>query len=151
MRITYDVVTKAFDVQIPNLNPVGAVLVAALHRHNRKITFVDLSFGATVTADGVVIYERVFPRAGEKWIETDQDVLWSELVRWSPDHVIEVHAWIENAGERHDAVETFTVPRPPRPYPSWHWDGSAWQAPLPYPDDGVDYQWNEAGQEWQAL
>ena len=36
--------------------------------------------------------------------------------------------------------------RPPSPFPSWSWDGSAWQAPVPQPD-GV-YTWDEDAQAW---
>jgi len=38
---------------------------------------------------------------------------------------------------------------PPQPYPSWHLDEDwNWQAPVPYPDDGNDYLWDEATQKW---
>lgn len=39
---------------------------------------------------------------------------------------------------------------PPQPYPSWllNEDTCLWEAPIPYPQDGKDYLWNEAEQEW---
>jgi hypothetical protein len=38
---------------------------------------------------------------------------------------------------------------PPQPYPSWHLDANwNWQAPVPYPNDGKEYYWDEANQEW---
>jgi hypothetical protein len=38
---------------------------------------------------------------------------------------------------------------PPQPYPSWHLDEDwNWQAPVPYPNDGNDYVWDEATQQW---
>jgi hypothetical protein len=37
----------------------------------------------------------------------------------------------------------------PQPYPSWHLDENwNWQAPVPYPNDGKEYYWDEAKQEW---
>jgi len=37
----------------------------------------------------------------------------------------------------------------PQPYPSWTLDANAdWQAPVPMPDDGKMYSWDEAAQEW---
>ena len=38
--------------------------------------------------------------------------------------------------------------RPPQPYPSWSWDGSTWVAPIPYPEDGQPYYWDEESQSW---
>jgi hypothetical protein len=38
---------------------------------------------------------------------------------------------------------------PPKPYPSWVLDESAqWQAPVPMPDDGKMYSWDEETQSW---
>lgn len=40
----------------------------------------------------------------------------------------------------------------PQPYPSWTLDENAqWQAPVPYPTDGLMYQWNEELADWQAI
>lgn len=40
---------------------------------------------------------------------------------------------------------------PPQPFPSWtlNEDTCQWHAPVPYPDDGGVYQWNEDTQSWQ--
>lgn len=39
---------------------------------------------------------------------------------------------------------------PPQPYPSWvlNEDTCLWVAPVAYPDDGDEYQWNEDTQSW---
>ena len=63
--------------------------------------------------------------------------------------------WIEIAdmhyypavGYSYDAAEGF---RPARPYPSWVWSGLAWNAPVPVPDDGQSYEWNEVSQMWEV-
>ena len=39
----------------------------------------------------------------------------------------------------------------PQPYPSWIRVGSFWQAPTPYPTDGLMYQWVEADLNWQLI
>lgn len=38
----------------------------------------------------------------------------------------------------------------PRPYPSWSLDIDTmqWEAPVPYPDDGKVYYWDEATLSW---
>lgn len=42
---------------------------------------------------------------------------------------------------------------PPQPYPSWTLDTSnyQWQSPVPYPNDGKMYYWDEATQSWVAV
>jgi hypothetical protein len=36
----------------------------------------------------------------------------------------------------------------PQPYPSWTRSGSLWNAPVQYPSDGKEYEWNEEDQTW---
>lgn len=42
---------------------------------------------------------------------------------------------------------------PPQPYPSWILDEVtiSWKAPIPYPDDGQRYFWNEAAGVWTLI
>lgn len=39
---------------------------------------------------------------------------------------------------------------PPKPYPSWVLNSFSylWEAPVPYPDDGGVYEWDEATMSW---
>jgi len=39
---------------------------------------------------------------------------------------------------------------PPQPFPSWILDENTcrWQSPIPYPDDGKIYYWDESQQTW---
>lgn len=41
---------------------------------------------------------------------------------------------------------------PPKPYESWVFDEKSYDynAPVPYPDDGNDYDWDEATLSWVA-
>lgn len=42
---------------------------------------------------------------------------------------------------------------PPRPYESWLLDENTcdWQAPVPCPDDGQRYQWDEQNLQWSVI
>lgn len=42
---------------------------------------------------------------------------------------------------------------PPKPYDSWLLDEETcqWQAPIPYPDDGIIYYWNEQNGNWEPI
>lgn len=49
---------------------------------------------------------------------------------------------------------TFTVAegfRPPQPFSSWVWFDGKWSAPLPYPDDGGVYDWDEDSLSWVEI
>lgn len=41
----------------------------------------------------------------------------------------------------------------PKPYASWllNEDTCQWEAPVPYPTDGVMYQWDEETTDWKAI
>lgn len=53
-------------------------------------------------------------------------------------------------GYRYDADrDAFLMPKP---YPSWILnDDDDWEAPVPMPDDGGSYEWNEETQTWDRL
>jgi hypothetical protein len=40
-----------------------------------------------------------------------------------------------------------------QPFPSWilNEDTCQWEAPVPYPTDGVMYTWNEETNDWEAI
>lgn len=42
---------------------------------------------------------------------------------------------------------------PPKPYESWtlNEETATWEAPIPYPTDGVMYTWNESVSDWEAI
>jgi hypothetical protein len=42
---------------------------------------------------------------------------------------------------------------PPKPFPSWTLveETCQWQAPVPMPTDGKQYQWNEQTASWQEI
>lgn len=42
---------------------------------------------------------------------------------------------------------------PPKPFASWLLNTTTcqWEAPIPYPEDGKNYYWNEETQSWELL
>jgi len=42
---------------------------------------------------------------------------------------------------------------PPKPFASWtlNEDTCLWEAPVPYPTDGLEYAWNEADGTWEQM
>ena len=54
------------------------------------------------------------------------------------------------AGIGHTYDATHDVFYAPQPYPSWTLSQTTWlwEAPIPYPTDGKEYQWDEATKNW---
>jgi hypothetical protein len=54
------------------------------------------------------------------------------------------------AGYTYNAdIDAFVAPKP---FPSWTLDANAqWQAPVPMPQDGQQYSWDEATQSWVVV
>jgi len=68
-----------------------------------------------------------------------------------PDGGIPLRANYASIGDTYDV--TNDVFYAPKPYASWILNTSSWlwEAPIPYPNDGKYYQWNEATQSWIEL
>lgn len=60
--------------------------------------------------------------------------------------------WTEFSDSLYEVQETFTYPRPIKPFPSSIWDEEnyMWIAPVPLPEDHlkVDYWWDEEQMDW---
>lgn len=57
------------------------------------------------------------------------------------------------AGIGYSYDETLDAFIPPQPYPSWILDEDTcqWEAPVPYPEDGLMYRWDEEAGDWEAI
>ena len=57
------------------------------------------------------------------------------------------------AGKGFTYDETRDAFIPPKPFPSWVLNETTclWDAPVAYPDDGNEYQWNEDTQTWDQI
>lgn len=51
-------------------------------------------------------------------------------------------------GFSYDSVRDAFIP--PKPYQSWYLNEQTclWNAPIPYPQDGNNYEWDEQNQQW---
>ena len=112
------------------------------------VKFDNLSFGLKVFANGLEAFTKSYPPEGVRYVSTDQQYMTNDRLDLAADDVVVLDVWAENSGVRHEASTTFTVPRPEQPYPSWVWDDGAWTAPVPHPDDGNDYVWDEDAGVW---
>ena len=114
------------------------------------ITFKDLKFGYELKQDGNIKQYGVFPPPGVKYVRTDQPYIVVERLNLVLETDYELYLWAENGGESFETTVSFTTPRPAQPYDSWVWNTETlnWEAPVPYPDDGKFYTWDEETQSW---
>lgn len=88
--------------------------------------------------------------AGESWLMTDSHTL--ENVHygpdWQPDGLPPYRGNFASIGYTWDP--TNQVFYAPQPYPSWILDTNTWcwGPPVPYPEDGKVYVWDEQTQSW---
>lgn len=68
-----------------------------------------------------------------------------------PDGGIPLRKNYAGIGYTYDQVLDAFIP--PKTHPSWILDIQTcwWQPPVPYPNDGKDYYWDEADQYWAAI
>lgn len=66
----------------------------------------------------------------------------------SPDQSKSLRKNYAGVGYTYDVQRDAFIP--PKPYPSWVLNefSCLWEAPVPYPDDGGFYVWNEETQSW---
>jgi hypothetical protein len=92
--------------------------------------------GNNIVTQVIVAGQSFVDSLGGKWIETTMD-----------GSIRKNYAGI---GYTYDsAKDAFYAPQP---FPSWTLDDAChWQAPTPYPTDGVMYTWNEDKKDWEAI
>jgi len=93
----------------------------------------------------------VYPPAGVRYLQSDQQYLVSERITLQPDTEYTLYLWSENDNIQSETTSTFSSPRPSQPYPSWNWEDKKWNPPVPVPDTQTLYNWNEENQEWETL
>lgn len=116
------------------------------------VFFDNLTFGISVLQGSTVIQEASFPENGLIYESTDQEFLVNVIlssVKLGMEYILNV--WVNNAGEYWEQSFDLFLPKWPQLYPSWSWSDELefWQPPIPYPNDGKNYDWNEEKGVWE--
>lgn len=111
-----------------------------------RLDATRLAFGITQYADDEVMLSEHWPPSGVVWREVTNDHIFPFQSYRRGD--LRLVVWAEVDGVRTEAEVTYFHAPHPQPYASWTWDGWFWQAPVPMPDDGHYYYWDEERQEW---
>lgn len=118
--------------------------------HYAKV--VDGVVQKVITADATFFETFVDDSPGE-WIKTSYNTyggIHYEPNSWvvSPDQSKSLRKNYAGVGFTYDKTKDAFIPI--KPYPSWILNEQTclWEAPVPYPNDGKNYQWDEQKQEW---
>jgi hypothetical protein len=151
MEAVFDVQLRALQLHgldDPGLHR-GGDLAAVIASPAWPVALTGVRFGVECRVNGEITTTEEWPANGIRYKQTDQRVLESYRLTWSPGADVEIFAWlIDAAGQRHEAAHSFVAPLPLQPYPSWTWGGEFWEPPVPYPDDEAAYDWDEELQAW---
>jgi hypothetical protein len=115
------------------------------------VSFDNLQFSYELKYNNVVEKFEKFPKTGIKYISSDQKFLVIDRIDVDIEKEYQLSLFVENSGKKSNISFQFMIPKPPSPYPSWIWEESVWNSPIPYPDDGQMYVWNEELQQWEVV
>ena len=137
-----------WEVTFEDLAPTYADLFIGFTDDAPVVEFKDLKFTYDPKQDGNIKQYEMSPPPGVKYVRTDQPYIVVERLKLDMETEYELYLWAENGGKSFETTVNFITPRPAQPYPSWTWDGEKWNAPVPYPDDGKFYEWDEDALDW---
>jgi hypothetical protein len=104
-----------------------------------------------VVIDNATIDDLPFPESEPVGIAFCQSLYGEDTVWAQTSYSASFRYNYASEGYTYDSlVEAFISPKP---YPSWLLDTNTyvWTAPIPYPNDGKAYVWDEATQSWVDL
>jgi hypothetical protein len=106
--------------------------------------FAELNENNVVTR--VLVTDNDAPNEGYDWLVENLGGTW---IKTSYNGNIRKN--YAGIGFTYDAERDAFIP--PKPFESWLLDEETaqWQAPIPYPTDGLIYQWDETVLDWVAL
>ena len=142
--------TQNWEVTFEDLAPNYADLFIGFTDDAPVITFKDLQFGYELRQDDNIKQYGIYPPSGIRYKRSDQEYLEVVRLNTKTDESYTLFLWAENDCQKFEKEFEFAVPRPERPYPSWKWNSKekTWKAPVPYPTDGNNYEWNQKTQSW---
>jgi hypothetical protein len=140
--------TSNWEVIFDNLQPSCTDLFIGFTDESPVVEFKNLQFKYELKHNNEIQQQGSYPPPNTKYLNSDQTYLVVERLNLTPETTYELYLWAENDGNSFEKTFEFTTPRPAQPYPSWTWNGEIWEAPVPYPEGGGSYVWDEENQEW---
>ena len=108
-----------------------------------------IRFGYELFKDDERIHRNDYPPRAVVYEYTDKSPIVTAPFELEADTRYTVIGWVEIPGKPRiqEQVEIDNM-YPDKPFPSWQWNGTEWEAPKPKKFD-APYIWNESSQEWE--
>jgi hypothetical protein len=148
---TDDFQTQNWTITIQDLESNYADLFIGFTDESPVVEFNNLQFKYELKHNNEIQQQGSYPPPNAKYLNSDQTYLVVERLNLTPETTYELYLWAENDGNSFEKTFEFITPLPPQPYSSWIWNGEIWEAPVPYPEGGGSYVWNEDTQEWDLM
>lgn len=105
--------------------------------------FAEIDYDGIVTR--VLVTDNTFSNEGYDWLVETFGGRWVQT-----SYNARIRKNFAGIGYYYDEARDAFIP--PKPYDSWILDEDTcrWKAPIPYPTDGVMYDWNEELGDWEA-
>ena len=154
LKIELDLLTMKESFIFDNSLAVNAVLISV----TKNISLQTFSFNAKIyNESGQLLRSIKFPQEGIKLLKTNLDEIYSFQQYFLPDKKYKLDIEYYYLEEIKHATCSFVNGKPPKPFNSWIWNVTKWEAPIPIPSDagsileGKLYEWDEDTQTWTIL
>lgn len=148
MDVVFYPSTHELKIDTSEVGAYQSIVRAIVETEGQTLKLTGVQMSLIVEVDGETKLDIFLPPKGVKFKRTSSRVLSSVSVSWKPFQTVKVTAWMRDThGQEQTVTETFETPRPDQPYPSWVWDGSQWEPPVPQPA-GSGWLWDEEHGDW---
>lgn len=114
-----------------------------LYSESTTLNFKRLSFGWDVTVNGVNASSFVEPPANGSIVSFESGIVFAGQINALPGDEITVSAWVKHFNaEKNECSISFVGPE---------YKVNEWTPPIPYPDDGLEYEWDETAEQWATV
>jgi hypothetical protein len=160
IKASYDLELQIWDIQtISHLLYSAIDLEIEILSQNLEINFSEFKYGFEILSDDQQVEQfHNYPLQGMSIKSIRSGII--ETIRLMPLKIEQsyfLRLYLEINGLRIDSSYKFTVPKPPKIYASWIWDGEKWVPPIPKPilnteKDGKAgvgaFIWDEEKRDW---
>jgi hypothetical protein len=108
----------------------------------------DIQFGYQLSDKNTVLQSSQFPPGKIVYECADRTPVQTVILNIENSTEYDLIVWVMTSqGNRSEDTLKLAKMLPPKPYPSWTWNGEEWEAPVPKKYD-QPYQWNETTLQW---
>lgn len=150
IKCTLNLVDRQWLIQKVSLYPADTEIEIMCRSENEITYFNGLSFGYKLISAEQTVSEKTWPEVPGIQIEcADASPIKSTYFTLLPERPYRLEVFLTNNNETFEGSHEFITERTRKPWDSWVWNGSDWEAPTSCPGPG--YWWDESQKGWIKL